>query len=416
VYLKLKNATGESNTLSDTIGLITSITLDLVPGWNSISCPGDPVISDWSTIKAGNPNIAVIVIYDTTQKKFEMATNIEFGKSYFIGVYNNTQIELEYNPRNSLALPTKAGWNPLGSVSGSIPVSNITSEPSGKIAVTVYYSPNTKKFEMASTIEPGVGYMVGCYNDCILNMSYSLPAPPNNQKIVTEPLWESILSVQTQSDHKELVFGMNRSASDDIDLYDRPVPPFPEIGEVKAGWVIEGSSFDLLETSFVKDNSESSWELSLELSENGEVSWRNLPKTHRFILLYDNRAVNMQTERSLSLPVGKHTLLISVKSSVGIPAKTSLLASYPNPCNPETWIPYELSIDTKVKIMVYSSNGNLVRSLDLGYKPAGRYVDRSKAVYWDGKNESGESVSSGIYFYTLVTPEFSQVKKLLIIR
>jgi hypothetical protein len=124
----------------------------------------------------------------------------------------------------------------------------------------------------------------------------------------------------------------------------------------------------------------------------------------------------MRTEHLLSLSAGTYTLLISVKSNVIMPNKTSLLANYPNPCNPETWIPYELSKNMKVKIMIYSSNGNLVRKLDLGYKSAGRYVDQSKAAYWDGKNESGERVSSGIYFYTLVTPEFSQVRKLLIIK
>jgi hypothetical protein len=132
--------------------------------------------------------------------------------------------------------------------------------------------------------------------------------------------------------------------------------------------------------------------------------------------MYDDRAVDMQTERSLSLPIGKHTLLISVKSNVGIPAKTSLLASYPNPCNPETWIPYELSTDTKLEIMIYSSSGQLVRRLDLGHKQAGKYLNRAESAYWDGKNEAGESVSNGVYFYTLVTPEFFQTRKLVILR
>ena len=274
-----------------------------------------------------------------------------------------------------------------------------------------------RKYETPSTISPGVGYLVGCFSDCSLIVSCSLPAPPNDEKALTEPSWKSILSVKTLLDNKTLVFGMNRSASDEIDLYDRPSAPFPEtFGNVNAGWVLADSNFDLLESCFVKDDSKASWQLSVELSENGEISWQNLPRSYHFIMSYKGGFVNMNSQNSLSLPIGKHDLLISAQSNDDIPDNTSLLANYPNPFNPETWIPYKLSIDTKVKIMIYSLNGNLVRSLDLGYKPAGQYIDQSKAAYWDGKNESGENISSGIYFYTLVTPEFSQVRKLLIIR
>lgn len=396
--------------------IYSTIDIPLYIGWNGMSCPGEPAIIDWNTIKTGNPNIALIVEYDTAQKKFVTATNIEFGKSYFIGVANNTQITMKYLPKDSLSLPAKAGWNPMGSLSSNILTGNVSSEPLGKISLIVYYDHSTKKFAVASAIIPGVGYMAGCMDDCILSMDCSSLAPPI-QSFETEPLWESILSVQTQSDHQELTFGMNEYALDGIDLYDRPIPPFPEIlGEVNAGWVMENSAFDLLEQSFVKDNPEANWNLSVELLENGKISWRNLPKTYDFALCYDNHIVNMHIERSISLPTGKYELPILVKPKIDIPDKTSLLASYPNPCNPETWIPYELSNNAKVKIMIYSSSGNLVRSLDLGYKPAGRYIERSKAAYWDGRNESGEKVSSGIYFYTLVTPEFSQIRKLLIIR
>ena len=84
-----------------------------------------------------------------------------------------------------------------------------------------------------------------------------------------------------------------------------------------------------------------------------------------------------------------------------IPHKTRLLANYPNPFNPETWIPFELADDANVKLQIYDVSGHLVRTLDLGYRPAGRYVDRSAAVHWDGRNFSGERVASGVYLYRL---------------
>ena len=83
------------------------------------------------------------------------------------------------------------------------------------------------------------------------------------------------------------------------------------------------------------------------------------------------------------------------------PKKTILLANYPNPFNPETWIPYELAHAANVTLTIYDIKGVVVRQLDLGHQPAGYYAERTKAAYWDGCNASGESVASGVYFYQL---------------
>ena len=96
------------------------------------------------------------------------------------------------------------------------------------------------------------------------------------------------------------------------------------------------------------------------------------------------------------------------------PEKTVLLANYPNPFNPETWIPYQLASDTDVQLSIYDINGGLVRRLNLGHQRAGYYTDRSRAAYWDGTNEFGERAASGIYFYTLTARDFSATRKMLI--
>ena len=96
------------------------------------------------------------------------------------------------------------------------------------------------------------------------------------------------------------------------------------------------------------------------------------------------------------------------------PKKTVLLANYPNPFNPETWIPYHLAKDTDVTLRIYAVNGQLVRTLALGHQPAGMYQTRSRAAYWDGRNAVGEPVASGVYFYTLTTSEFTATRKMLI--
>ena len=99
-----------------------------------------------------------------------------------------------------------------------------------------------------------------------------------------------------------------------------------------------------------------------------------------------------------------------------IPEETALLHNYPNPFNPETWIPYQLAEPTDVTIHIYAASGVLVRTLALGHQAAGIYQYRSRAAYWDGKNEVGESVASGIYFYTLTASDFTATRKMLIMK
>ena len=98
------------------------------------------------------------------------------------------------------------------------------------------------------------------------------------------------------------------------------------------------------------------------------------------------------------------------------PRETELLANYPNPFNPETWIPYRLAEDAFVTLTIYDLDGRVVRTLEVGHRIASAYENRSKAVYWDGRNGLGERVASGVYFYTLSAGEYSATRKMLVIK
>ncbi len=99
-----------------------------------------------------------------------------------------------------------------------------------------------------------------------------------------------------------------------------------------------------------------------------------------------------------------------------IPEKTALLANYPNPFNPETWIPYHLANPSDVQITIYDTRGSVVRQLNLGHQRAGYYTNRSRAAYWDGRNNVGEHVTSGIYFYQLQADQLSFLRKMVILK
>ena len=98
------------------------------------------------------------------------------------------------------------------------------------------------------------------------------------------------------------------------------------------------------------------------------------------------------------------------------PAETVLLHNYPNPFNPETWIPYQLKTLAEVRITIYNPRGVLVRELSIGYQVAGQYTSRARAAYWDGRNTVGEPVASGLYFYTLTAGDFSATRQMVILK
>ena len=122
----------------------------------------------------------------------------------------------------------------------------------------------------------------------------------------------------------------------------------------------------------------------------------------------------LEDDGSLAFKEGIEVLENLLASS--IPKETALLANYPNPFNPETWIPYQLARSAEVRLTIHDINGRLVRHLAVGHQAAGMYRSRSRAIYWDGHNQLGEPVASGLYFYTLTGDDFTATRRMLILK
>jgi len=99
-----------------------------------------------------------------------------------------------------------------------------------------------------------------------------------------------------------------------------------------------------------------------------------------------------------------------------LPTQTQLLANYPNPFNPETWIPFKLAQDSTVTAKIYDVTGKQIRIIELGHVPAGNYVESNRAIYWDGKTDTGEQVSSGTYFYQIEAEDYADTRKMVILK
>jgi Tol biopolymer transport system component len=103
-------------------------------------------------------------------------------------------------------------------------------------------------------------------------------------------------------------------------------------------------------------------------------------------------------------------------TTFGAIKRTSLMQNFPNPFNPETWIPYYLAEDASVTVRIYNVKGQLIRSIDAGKQTAGVYTNRQRAAYWDGKDNTGQSVVSGIYFYQLLADDFSETRRMVVMK
>ncbi len=145
----------------------------------------------------------------------------------------------------------------------------------------------------------------------------------------------------------------------------------------------------------------------------GAVTVRTVVETHPKPILHTGYFIGVWKIQNLPLEVIP-AVGGAPNSTSKVPDVTNLLPNYPNPFNPETWIPYQLAKASDVTLTIYNMRGVVVRELDLGHKPAGYYTDRKRSAHWDGRNDIGEKVAAGVYFSTLKAGEYTATRKMMI--
>jgi hypothetical protein len=215
---------------------------------------------------------------------------------------------------------------------------------------------------------------------------------------------------------QDLVLGCDDSASDDLDEFDMALPPTPPMHLPLVAY-IDHSPLQL-QRSIRRGAEEASWKVVVAADESVSLSWDGSSASIYYTLVATAGGDEYDLGRmdSLDLPSGEHEIVIRLVQRHLLPTETKLLANYPNPFNPETWIPYQLRSGGDVTIRIYSVGGELIRTLPLGMRRPGYYVTRDKAAHWDGRNDIGEDVSSGVYFYVLQSTNFTATRKLLILK
>jgi hypothetical protein len=169
----------------------------------------------------------------------------------------------------------------------------------------------------------------------------------------------------------------------------------------------EGSSWLQFPVVFLKAN-------DAEKRYFGSYDGFDRPGEYTIIIYAEDRVGNVSVPQQTTVTV--RLTVASLLPTTWGNLKTALLSNYPNPFNPETWMPYQLAEAAEVVVVIYDLNGAVVRTLDLGVQPAGVYVEQEQAAHWDGTNDFGEQVSSGIYFYTLKAGNFTATRRMILIK
>ncbi len=170
-----------------------------------------------------------------------------------------------------------------------------------------------------------------------------------------------------------------------------------------------------------KDGKVNIFDLLLVALHFGESSTPAAPPTHANINtehfdLVEQWVAEAHLANDGSLAFQQGIAALERLMNTAIPMETVLLSNYPNPFNPETWIPYDLAEGSDVEIHIYNVKGESVRRLSLGFQGAGTYRSRSRAAYWDGRNAVGEPVASGVYFYTLHVGQMKATRQMVILK
>ena len=152
-----------------------------------------------------------------------------------------------------------------------------------------------------------------------------------------------------------------------------------------------------------------------DLSRNSVIAVGNILE---FVVVdAEGKQVSGEIQRKIkTLDIGKAFVNVNLRLGDSIPASSALLQNFPNPFNPETWMPYQLTKGTSVTISIYNTKGQLIRTIDLGHQAAGTYLTKDRAAYWDGQDSLGNKVASGMYFYTLQAGDFKATRRMLIVK
>ncbi len=382
-------------------------TIRLQQGWNLISIPInientnldaflDKISGKYESIWSWDTqNEWKKHIYNAPSWLNDLKT-IQPGKGYWIKMFNQANIDISGQEINNKSIQLYKGWNLIGFNSlTQMTVNNALLSITGYYNSIWGYDPQISDWKKLivgapnqvnnlSILKPGEGYWIDAKNNIVWDLNSSITMSPTS-------------------------FSTKYDMENDI-----PVIPCLIYGKINLEEINENVIEDEI---YLELSCNNSVQLKYEIkNKNNDYYVFYCPQSFFGKYLNINLFINKKLVYTDNMLCGYSGDLIRSDIKISIPKRNFLYQNYPNPFNPETWIPYELREASEVQIIIYDINYRIVRTLALGYKLPGRYITKDKSAYWDGKNDLGEPVSSGLYFCQIKIGNFSSTKKMVMLK
>ncbi|MBT3271384.1 hypothetical protein HN371_29870 [Candidatus Poribacteria bacterium] len=400
-------------------GVETAVPLD--PGWTLLSLPAPALDDELSALTEAGVDTAMR--WDAVGQAYELLEVDALGfvsDGYFVhrdsslqAVSQPLSLALDAAEAASVAMSIEPGWNLVGAPTGGIPVGDITPYPN------TVFEWDGAGYNAASLLAPFRGYWVFNPSD-----AYTVEAAQLRHRVdaagsamphrPARPDWSGAVTLLLDDGRRRVAYvGASEAASRGFDEMDVPQPPPSPRHDEPGLWIIgEGPARRLTRSVVPVRDGATEWVAIVDTAEGGIVTADigGLPEGYRVALA--SGAAGASDGGRLRVPAGRHAFRVTIWRDAH--AVTRLLANYPSPFNPDTWIPFELRDAAEVNVTIYDVSGRVVRRLAVGYREAGYYTRRDEAVHWDGRNTAGESVSSGAYIYEMRAGDTRRMRRLVV--
>ncbi|GIX07015.1 MAG: hypothetical protein KatS3mg115_1418 [Candidatus Poribacteria bacterium] len=423
---------------------IESVWWDIWPGWNAVSLPAGSVNpSDFDALGAYTVSAyrwdALNQTWVSQTLPLGVGSIVPLNEGLFLKADSNgTSAYIDTDVIDpawrDVTVTLQPGWNLIGSPLSflDVPILTVTA-PLTSQSLIRWDSMTQSYVAVTDYFETGKAYWV--YNDtgslvevpmihafdlsteggAFSSLFHGTMIPSPSSLPVLH--WVLPLTLETaDGQSRQVELGVSDAASVGYDAADIPLPPPPPIRNGARLYAEVDHAVRRLMRSVQPAGTENVWIVNAELPEAGWLRWRlpELPEGTQLLLSANGRTIDMSEESALALGRGRHRIQLTYRFLR--PDGTRLLPNYPNPFNPETWIPFQLAEDAAVRLVIYNVSGQAIRTLDLGQRSAGFYTRPGNAAYWDGRNELGEPVSSGVYFYELRAGSHREVRRMVILK
>lgn len=407
-------AISADTTIDFTLSPIWSDEIAMKTGWNMVSVPVTVEETGVSSVFPGN---SAVWTYGTAG--YTAPTDVEVGAGYWVKYTYDTTITITGVPATTYTKSLAAGWNMIGSISEAVALSAVVVDPTDVDLGALWGYDPVGGYTLYETISPLKGYWIFADSACEITVEASggkaggAAASVKKEDKTSDLIWAVDVKVESEGIEKTLTIGSAASATSGYDShFDRLLPPPAPGGEaIDASFRLEDARFARCVTD-IREFGANEWKLTVKNAPEFKVSWGalDIPEDMTLTLCAGSKTVDMRSKSSISVK-GISSVKIVASMGAPVPKVFALSQNAPNPFANRTSISLQIPARVHTTVVIYNIAGRLVKTLMDKDTDAGYYT-----LSWDGTDNSGRKIGSGIYFCKVQAGESTATRKLTLLR